>query len=132
MLQAITMIMAVILMTLGYFFRRPAVAIGSAVAWLIFGLYSRSLSTVTWDIYYVMFILGVCMFFVAFIEGIVLQPKVEDMEPEEDLWDEEREEYVKQRKRIRETMRDIMGPRKPRNQRTTIYKINDPGPYDEK
>ncbi len=96
------------LMLIGYLFRRPAIAIVSSIAWLIFGFHSRTLSLALWDIFYVMFIMGVCLFFAAFIEGIILRPKVADMEPEEDMWDREVEDYIDRRTKWKERMSKIM------------------------
>ena len=111
-MQTITlMVLAIALMIIGYTWRRPAIAITSAMAWLIFGYFSRSLSAATWDAYYVMFVLGICMFFVAFVEGLILRPKKEDTEPEEDIYDretQEMDEYIERRTKWRERMGKIM------------------------
>ena len=103
--------LALFLMIAGYHFRRPSIAIASSIAWLIFGYYTRSLSTATWDIYYVFFVLGIALFFISFVEGLILRPKKEDTEPEEDIYDretQEMEEYIAKRLKIRERMGRIM------------------------
>ena len=86
-----SMLLAVVgisLMLAGYYTRRPAVAIGASAAWLLFGLWTLSLSTATWDIYYLEFMLGILLFIVCILEGWTLRPKVKNEEPEEDYWDE--------------------------------------------
>jgi len=102
------LVLSIGLMWMGYQYRRPSVAITSAVAWLAFGIYARSLSTVLWDIEYIMFILGICLFFVGFIEGLMLRPKVEDTDPDEDLWDRETQDWIDKRTKWREKMSAIM------------------------
>jgi len=71
------------LMTLAYFFRRPAVAIGAFGSWLVTGLVLYNVSTATYDIYWGLFWLCVLMSIICLLEGFVLRPKLSEQEPEE-------------------------------------------------
>lgn len=102
------------LMTMGYIFRRPAMALAAGIAWLIFGLYSYSLSAATWDIYYGLFWLGLGMLFVCLLEGFILRPKEEQQEPQEDYWRDEfwvneKANYFKRREELRKEMALMRG-----------------------
>lgn len=119
------MFMSVALMIAGYLFRRPAIAITASISWLVFGVFNRTLSTATWDIYYIMFMIGLFLLFVCFIEGIILRPKIEDTEPEEDIYDRELEEYVDRRNKWRERFGRVMGQRKPKNTGFRMPKIDE-------
>lgn len=104
---SVLVFMSVALMTLAYYTRRPAIAIGAGLAWLIFGVYNYTLFLVEWDINYVLFIFGVIMFFTCLIEGFVLKPKPENQEMEEDDWDKELEELHARKQREEDAKRGI-------------------------
>jgi membrane protein implicated in regulation of membrane protease activity len=95
------LVLGMVLMIMAYVFRRPALAIIDSVIWLMFGIYSLSLSVATWDIYYGLFVVGVAMFLVAIFEGFILRPRRSQTEPEEEFWDSEADDYAKRRAEFR-------------------------------
>ena len=101
-------------MTLAYVFRRPALAMGAVIGWLLAALHSYSLSVVMWDIYYGVFWLGLGMFFVCLLEGFILRPKDEQQESTENYWQDEhwvneRANYFKRREELRKEMALMRG-----------------------
>ena len=93
------------LMVIAYWTRRPAIAIGGAIAWVSFAYWNYTLYTALWDIYFILFWLGIGMTITTLLEGFVLRPKPDQMEPEEA--DEDTfEDYAARRARFDQTLRN--------------------------
>ena len=91
----------------GYYFRRAALAMGSCIAWIVLGTYNYGLSTVAWDIYYMLFWLSIGLCIVAALEGMTLRPKGEEKDYEESMDDNESPEGAyRKRKERRDRRRD--------------------------
>lgn len=89
MLLAISIFMAVCLMTLGYIFKRPAMALGASGAWLIAGLAAYNSSTVAWDMYYGMFWFCMALVIASAFEAFYAKEKPIPPEPpqsDEEKW----------------------------------------------
>lgn len=80
--------MSVGLMVAGYYFKRPAIALGAAGSWLVTALYTYTLSTALWDINYGLFWLCILMGIVAALEGFTLRPDKSEQTPEEQAQDD--------------------------------------------
>jgi hypothetical protein len=108
-------VLALTMMISAYIFKRPALAISSGILWLLFGLQSLTLSTVVWDIYYDLFIVGIGLFIMGLVESMAVRPVVKDETPPEDYWDRSVREYNRnqeaQNERLRQ-FRDIMSNKK--------------------
>lgn len=103
--------MSVSLMSLGYFFRRPALAIGGAVAWLVTGVVNYQwMTTGGWgDIHFGLFWVCIALFLTSLLEGFVLRPRAEQMEPEE-----EDEDFYERMNRFRGRLPRRGSSRRPR------------------
>lgn len=84
-LIAALIFMAVGLMVSSYILRRPAVAFGASMAWLLTGFINYGLSAAMWDIYFGIFWTCVAMAIISALEGMMLRPR---------RWQEEKEERV--------------------------------------
>lgn len=108
-------LIALTLMICAYTFKRPAVSVAGGVLWLLFGLWSLSISTVTWDIYYDLFIVGIGLFIMGLVEAMSLRPKVQDESVFEDYWDRAKKEYeqkqAEQNERLQQ-LKNVMGNKK--------------------
>lgn len=104
---------ALTLMICAYTFKRPAVSVAGGVLWLLFGLWSLSISTVTWDIYYDLFIVGIGLFIMGLVEAMSLRPKIQDEAVFEDYWDRAKKEYdqrqVEQNERLQQFKNAMAG-----------------------
>ena len=81
-------ILALSLMTIAYTFKRGYLMWAAAPAWLIFGLYNRSLSTQTWDLYFGLFLIAsVGMVLLCIVEAVLIKPKKQDVK--EDMYAED-------------------------------------------
>ncbi len=100
-------LIAVALMVFAYIVRRPAFALLAGLLWLVFGIFNYTLYAVEWDIYYVLFIIGVCLLFTCLIEGFILKPKPENQEMEEDSWDKELDELRARKQRDEDAKKGV-------------------------
>lgn len=88
------MILPLVLMGLALGFKRQAIAWASIIPWLVFGFYSRSLSTETWDLYYMLFWLSVLgMPLLCMTEALLLRPKKQ--EDKQDFYPDEADQMSK-------------------------------------
>jgi len=120
MVTILLIVLALTLLIMAYKFKRPSLGIAGSIAWLLFGLYSLTLSTVTWDIYYDLFVLGMGLFIMALIESMMLRPKTEEEAPEEDVWGKARSEYLERKQQQNERLQEfrvMMGRRRTDKQR---------------
>jgi len=92
---------ALVLMVLGYAFKRPALALGAALAWVVLGLVAYNTSAGPWDVAYGLFWLSIAMVIVAAFE--VFYSKEKKLPPEEDTkddWDNYAEDMEARRGRM--------------------------------
>ena len=64
------MILAILMMAVGYQWRKPAMAIASGMAWIIAGLINYNLSVGLWDIYYGVFWFCIGMTIISIMETL--------------------------------------------------------------
>lgn len=84
---------ALALMVSSYVFKRPGLAIAGGVVWLLFGIWSLTLSTATWDVNYDLFIVGVGMFIMGLFEAMELRPKTKTDITYESYWERSKKDY---------------------------------------
>jgi hypothetical protein len=92
--------MAVGLMVAGYVFKRPALPLGSAGAWLITGLVSYGLSAGGWDVYYGFFWFCIVLVIVAAFEAFYAREKQSPPEEPKEDWDTYIEDLEQRRNRL--------------------------------
>lgn len=99
--------LALIMMVVAYHFRKPAMAIGAAMLWVIAGLIHYDLSTATWDVYYGVFWFTIAMGIVSIMEtlSVVITKKQQEKDDidtikEEGSMDDYREMMTKHRESL--------------------------------
>ena len=68
-----------------YVFKKPVLAFAGAGGWVIFGVYSYTMSVAAWDIYYGIFFLAMGMVIVCVLEPILMRQKKDELS--EDVYD---------------------------------------------
>jgi len=65
-----------------YVFKKPVLAFAGAGGWVIFGVYSYTMSVAAWDIYYGIFFLAMGMVIVCVLEPILMRQKKDELSDE--------------------------------------------------
>lgn len=68
-------IMSLVLTSLAFILRKSALGYSAAGFWVVFAVYCYTASTVTWDVYYGMFLLGCGMTILCALEPVVMREK---------------------------------------------------------
>jgi hypothetical protein len=103
---------ALVLMTIGYWIKHPALGIAAGVVWIIEAGLSYSYSTTSWDVYFAFYVVSIGLALVALLESFGLKPKEDKheqlMDDDEDwkAWDEGQKHFqarldVRKNKRVK-------------------------------
>ena len=113
-------IISLVLSIMGYNLKRPAIGFAGAGMWIIFALFSYSLSTAVWDIYFGIFWVGIALSIVIGLETFVLRPKLKDDELYNALDHDSWEDYGEKMEKYRD---GLDRARRPTNRERRIRKM---------
>lgn len=101
-LAYVTVTAALVLMIMGFAFRRPELALGASLAWVGLAAVCYGASTAAWDAYYIGFWLTIAMIIVSALEALALRSPAQEEPPENPNrdWDAYLEDIQSRRERM--------------------------------
>jgi hypothetical protein len=106
-LLAILSSVALTLMVIAYWIRRPAIGVASGVMWWIASAQSYTLSTAMWDVYFAFYVVTIGLGIVASLEGFVLKPRKDQIDEAEQMFDEDKSDWRDRNDRIDKFNKEI-------------------------
>ncbi len=80
--MALLVMMAIGLMSLGYYFRKMAFVFGAAGGWMLLAAFTYSLSVAAWDIFYGTFWFCIGLVIITTMEGMALRQRDDKQPPD--------------------------------------------------